>query len=55
MQRMVTKPEGFTLSSGVTVPQGTMLAVPERAIHNDFGMSCIQPISVVSDNDTRRT
>ena len=55
MQRMVTKPEGFTFSSGVTVPQGTMLAVPERAIHDDFGMSCILSISVVFDNDTCRT
>jgi len=52
MQRIVTKPEGFTFSNGVTVPRGTMLAVPDHVIHSDTGMLCILPIDVVSDANT---
>lgn len=40
MQRTVIKPDGMTFSNGVTLPYGTLLSVPERAIHDDPGKIC---------------
>ena len=37
MQRKVVKPEGFTFSNGITLPQGSILGVPERAVNTDSG------------------
>jgi cytochrome P450 len=36
MSRLVMRP--FTFSNGVTVPAGTLVAVPACAIHRDEGM-----------------
>ncbi|THH15325.1 hypothetical protein EW146_g5148 [Bondarzewia mesenterica] len=35
MNRMIVKPGGFTFSNGVTVPEGTLVSVPEQAFHYD--------------------
>lgn len=35
MHRIVMKPGGMTFSNGISIPQGTYLAIPERSIHMD--------------------
>lgn len=42
MQRTVMKPEGMTFSNGITLPQGTLISVPERVIHDDNGTPICQ-------------
>lgn len=35
MERIIAKPGGYTFSNGVTVPQGTFVAVAMDAMHHD--------------------
>jgi hypothetical protein len=49
LQRVVMKPEGITFSNGVTLPQGTTLAVPEGAIHRDSGAAHFKTIYTISN------